>query len=497
MSDTKKRELLSLLQEKERRMKYDKFHEFYFQDHMIDANGQDISRQYYKPHIELMQETAKYRELAFIAPNRAGKSDAGAFLITMHVTKDYPDWYKGKRFGDHEQVKFLVLGKSNLAVRDVAQKKLIGSIFDKGTGLLPKESICEDLCRKKMGTPDALQDLYVRDKFGTINHIQFMSYEIEEDVIMGQEIHGAWFDEECLKTKLYNEVLMRTMTTGGFVFTTFTPLEGFTDGIKRFMPDLTFPENGVVIEDNKPVGRFVVHCSWDDSPHLTEEMKADIKMRYTGAELIARTEGIPTIGIGQIYKYMPERITVAPFPIPIHWPRVYGLDVGWERTAGVWGAIEPESGIVYIYSEHYLGREPVPIHASAIRARGEWIPGVIDPASRASGQSDGLKLFDLYERERLDLSLADNAVSAGIYKVDNMFANGQLKVFTSCYNLISEIRVYRFDENGKVVKKHDHALDALRYLVMSGIQIAEPLPDPDLKAETPDYNSGRCSVTGY
>ena len=45
---------------------------------------------------------------------------------------------------------------------------------------------------------------------------------------------------------------------------------------------------------------------------------------------------------------------------------------------------------------------------------------------------------------------------------------GKLKVFRSLGNFLSEFRLYRRDEDGKVVKDRDHLMDAMRYLLMSG-----------------------------
>ena len=56
-------------------------------------------------------------------------------------------------------------------------------------------------------------------------------------------------------------------------------------------------------------------------------------------------------------------------------PRAYGMDVGWNPTAVVWGARDPASGVVYLYSEHYRGQGEPASHVEAIRARGEWILG--------------------------------------------------------------------------------------------------------------------------
>ena len=107
--------------------------------------------------------------------------------------------------------------------------------------------------------------------------------------------------------------------------------------------------------------------------------------------------------------------------------------------------------------------------ASAIRARGDWIPGVADPASRCGSQKDGQKILDEYLECGLHLTLANNAVEAGILKVWSRMSTGRLKVFRSLIPWFNEFRIYRRDENGKVVKSGDHLMDATHYLVVSGI----------------------------
>lgn len=93
------------------------------------------------------------------------------------------------------------------------------------------------------------------------------------------------------------------------------------------------------------------------------------------------------------------------------------MDVGWSRTAVIWGTRDPGSGVVYLYSEHYQGQGEPASHAHAIRGRGSWIPGVIDPACLGSSQIDGRALMDIYRELGLKLIPAVNAVEAGITEV--------------------------------------------------------------------------------
>lgn len=211
----------------------------------------------------------------------------------------------------------------------------------------------------------------------------------------------------------------------------------------------------------------------------------------------ARTKGIPTMGAGVIYP-VPESVVVCePFEMPEFWPRAYGMDVGWNRTAAIWGAWDRDSDTVYAYAEHYMGQAAPAVHASAIAARGNWIWGAIDPASAGSSQKDGQSLRQEYTKLGLNLVDADNTVEAGISAVYQRLVSGRLKFFNTCRNLISEFRIYRRDDNGKIVKDNDHAMDALRYLIMTGMRMAKVPPYGDLDPDEPYRSSTRNRSTGY
>jgi hypothetical protein len=182
------------------------------------------------------------------------------------------------------------------------------------------------------------------------------------------------------------------------------------------------------------------------------------------------------LGSGAIYPVLEEDILVDDFAIPAHWPRAYGMDVGWKKTAAIWGALDRDTDTLYLYAEHYRGQAEPVIHATAIKAKGDWIPGAIDPASRGRSQTDGKKLLSLYQAEGLELLTADNAVEAGLYDVWQRLSTGKLKVVKSLQSWRSEYRMYRRDEKGKIVKDKDHLMDATRYLVRSGLKIARVMP---------------------
>ncbi len=116
------------------------------------------------------------------------------------------------------------------------------------------------------------------------------------------------------------------------------------------------------------------------------------------------------------------------------WPRAFGMDVGWNRTAVIWGARDPSTGVIYLYSEHYRGMGDS-LRPMALRSvGGAWIPAVIDPSCLGSSQIDGRALMDLDRELGLNLQPAVNAVEAGITEVWNLLVSGQLKVMASLTN---------------------------------------------------------------
>ena len=238
------------------------------------------------------------------------------------------------------------------------------------------------------------------------------------------------------------------------------------------------------------MSRFCLQMGWEDVPHLSDLQKSEMLASLPPHERDARSKGIPQLGAGAIYPVEESFIRVDDFDIPVHWPRVYGMDVGWNRTAVVWGAWNRETDTIYIYSEYYRGQAEPSLHAEAVKARGLWIPGVIDPASRGRSQRDGFQLLEDYKNLGLDVEVAFNGVESGIYQVWQRLSTGRLKVFKSLPSWCSEFRLYRRDEKGRIVKENDHLMDATRYLVMSGLDRAKTKPVEEVAKNQIDYYSG-------
>lgn len=244
------------------------------------------------------------------------------------------------------------------------------------------------------------------------------------------------------------------------------------------------------------VSKALITCTWDDVPHLNESAKQDLLKSYPPHMRDARSKGVPMLGSGAIYPVAESNITVEDFAIPAHWKKCFGMDPGWNYTAAAWIAQDPDTQALYLYSV-YKGEKAEPsIHAAGIKARGDWILGVIDPASAGAGQADGRRLIDIYSKLGMNLGFADNSVEAGIYKCWELLSSGQLKVFASCKPWFQEYRSYARDEKGRIVKKDDHIMDAMRYAIMSGLARASAKPVPQTNQPRREYVRGSGSWMG-
>jgi phage terminase large subunit-like protein len=456
-------------------------------------------RELYPKHIDFMQKGNEFKQRALIAGNRVGKTETVLTELVYHLTGDYPHWWKGKTFG--EGIVAWVIGVTNESTRDVLQLKLLGMRGEFGTGLIPKSKIMikKDgtlMISSRSGVPDAAQDVYVKHRSGKTSLLTFKSQVQGWETLQGSAVHFVMFDEEP-PYKMYSEALMRTATTGGRIVTTFTPQKGLSEVVLSFLPDGMAPDDGKVSDT-----KFVANISWDDNPpHLSADEKKQIIDGLLPYEIDAKTRGIPSVGAGKIYPISESDFVMDPIFIPANWPRAYGMDTGWKRTAVIWGAIDPNTDTLYLYDEYYRGQAEPASHILAIQSRGKWISGIIDYAGGAIEDGKRKSTTQQYRDLGLEVYPANKAVDAGLLSVFRRLSEGKLRVFSNCQNWLKEYRIYRRDENGKIVKKDDHLMDATRYLCLSGLDRAEAEPDEFEKfsrSERRDAStSDRSTTTGY
>jgi phage terminase large subunit-like protein len=450
-----KLELVELLEEKERRIRFGGHTTKFF------LSEGPLRADLYVKHLDFFTGGADYKERLFMAANRVGKTIAGAFEMTCHLTGVYPDWWIGKKF--NHPVDAWCAGDTGQTTRDILQEALIGS--ERGTGMIPSNLLGKMVNRS--GIPNALDTVKVKHVSGGWSTLGFKSYDQGRRSFQGTGKHVVWFDEECPQS-VYAEAIVRTMTTHGIIYVTFTPLMGLTKFIQDF-------RKASMDEDIEVNSKLTVTAGWDDVPHLTAAMKRDILAGTPEYLQESRSTGRPGLGAGAIYTVPTKEISCDMFEIPPWFRRGYGLDVGWNCTAAVFFAHDLDRDIVYIYDVYKRGKVEPDIHTAAIKRRyvnKKPLVGVIDPGARGRSQSDGANLLDLYRREGLIVRPADNAVTAGIDDVHMRLSSGKLKVFKGLSEWFDEYGLYRRREDGKIVKEDDHLMDATRYAIRTGLKMA-------------------------
>ncbi|WP_429951400.1 terminase large subunit domain-containing protein [Comamonas sediminis] len=206
-------------------------------DGMYPATG-PLRRELYPKHMEFFRAGATYRERCAMAANRVGKTEGmGGYETALHLTGRYPDWWEGRRFAG--PVRFWAAGKTNETTRDIVQNKLFGPVVGSGTskcfsgtGLVYAD--CIERVGWKQGVTDLADTVYVKHVSGKFSELGLKSYQQGRGSFEGTERDGIWLDEEP-PLEVYSECLIRTATTNGIVYITFTPLEGTTGTVMMFL----------------------------------------------------------------------------------------------------------------------------------------------------------------------------------------------------------------------------------------------------------------------
>lgn len=199
----------------------------------------------YPKHIEFFNAGAVHRERIFMAANRVGKSISGGYEMTCHLTGLYPHWWEGKRFVTPADC--WAAGDTSQTTRDIVQSVLMGDIGQFGTGLIPGE-LLEDI-RMRPGVPGGVDSIRVKHTSGGYSKLGFKSFDQKRRSFQGTAKHAIWLDEEA-PHEVYGESLIRTMTTGGIVYVTFTPLQGMTPFVTEFQKSVMLQELGSEREES-------------------------------------------------------------------------------------------------------------------------------------------------------------------------------------------------------------------------------------------------------
>lgn len=393
-----------------------------------------------------------------MAGNQLGKTLAGAAEMAMHLTGLYPEWWDGRRFLN--PIRALAGSESAELTRKGIQRLLIGPPEQEeqwGTGMVPKDKLAS--WNRRQGIPNTLDNIVVTHVSGEQSVLEFKSYDQGRGKWQADTVDLVWFDEEPPE-EIYTEGLTRTNATRGIVYVTFTPLLGMSAVVKKYLLE-------------KSPDRHVTTMTIDDAEHYTPEERARIIAGYPEHEREARAKGIPVLGSGRVFPVTEESVKELQPQIPHHWPRIVGLDIGWDHpTAAVWLAWDRDADIVHI-TDCYRVKEQTPvIHAAAIKQRGDWIPVAWPHDGLQHDKGSGEQIAEQYRThgvrmlpERATFPDGTNGVEAGVTEMLDRMKTGRLKVAEHLNDWWEEFRLYH-RKDGQIVKEGDDLMAATRYALM-------------------------------
>src|SRR4029450_8513785 len=230
-------------------------------------------------------------------------------------------------------------GTTNETPRHTVQRILGGRPGQQGTGAIPKDAILELVSAR--GTPDLLDSIKVMHVSGGVSVMGLKSYQRGRESFQGETLDYVWFDEEP-PADIFTEGLTRTNGNQGPVWVTFTPLNGMSETVRRFLLE-------------KSPDRDVTTMTLDDVEHFTAEEKAKSAASYSAHEREARRKAWPTLGSGRIFPVTEEMLACEQCDFPRYWPRIGGMDFGWDHPfAAVELVWDRDTDTVYVTKTYCL-----------------------------------------------------------------------------------------------------------------------------------------------
>ena len=461
----------------------------------------------YPKQLEFHAAGTASRNRLIVAGNQTGKTFSAGAEAAMHLTGEYPSWWRGKRFDN--PITLWAAGETGEATRDNAQRVLLGLPKQIGTGMIPKRLLSSMFGRAR-GVADLYDYYMVNHVSGGLSMLKFRHYSQDREAWQGPPVNVVWFDEEPPEP-IYAEGLARTIAVQGITMMTFTPLKGYTPVVNLYLKD-PHPEKS---------SRHTTRMTIFDALHIPRD-KAEAEIaRWPRHEQRARIYGEPALGEGLIYPYHEDELKVTPFAIPEHWPQLAGIDFGGTSmhahpTAAVKIAHDSENDVVYIVKEYRKKSLKPPEHWLALRYWGETLKWAWPRDGLQEEKGSGGQLIEIYREEGMRAMpihaqyksagrrgrrgqsanpfSSTLSVEKGIMDIQQRIENERMKVFATCPLFFQEMRQYHRERGKdgrlKIVKTMDDLMDATRYAIMM-LRFAEtPAPKRFRRRHQLDWQVG-------
>jgi len=408
--------------------------------------------------------------------NRSGKTECGAVETVYMARGNHP--YRENRkdtFG-------WVVSLSTQVQRDVAQAKVLHY-------LNPAWIADITMLSGKKESPEygVIDQIMVKNVFGGISVIGFKSCDQGREKFQGSSLDYVWFDEEPPQD-VYEECRMRVIDKNGDIFGTMTPLKG-----------LTFVYEEIYLNPKNSPDIWCEFMEWADNPFLPENEIKALTETLSAEQLDTRRYGRFKANGGLVYPEFDENVhVIEPFNVPADWYDTISIDPGLKNPLSAhWYAVDYD-GTVYVIAEHFEAEKNVEYHAGEIKrisARLGWgtdasgrIRALIDSAANQKTLAAVKSVSELFYEQGINVNPNVNKdLFSGIARVKQYLkpaaGKPKLYVFKTCVNLIRELKSYRWADGDAPKKFDDHALDELRYYIMTKPEGSPPKSDKSLIAK--------------
>lgn len=392
--------------------------------------------------------------------NRSGKTECGA-VETVYMARGIHPYRKNKAnvFG-------WVVSLSTQVQRDVAQNKILDYLNPEWI-----EDVTMLSGKKECPRRGVIDQIRVKNVFGGISVIGFKSCDQGREKFQGSSLDFVWFDEEPPED-IYDECRMRILDRKGDIFGTMTPLKGLTFIYEKIFLNLS----------NSP-DVWCEFMEWADNPFLDAVETENLTKSLSADQIESRRYGRFKSSTGLVYSEFDENAhVIEPFPVPTEWYDTISIDPGLNNPlCALWFAVDYD-GNIYVIDEHFESGKDVVYHSEVIKrkcsalnwktdARGR-INALIDSAANQRTLAAVKSVTELFYDCGINVNPNVNKdIFTGVQRVKRFLClnNGlpRLFVFKNCVNLIREFKSYRWGNDELPKKNDDHALDALRYYVMT------------------------------
>lgn len=401
--------------------------------------------------------------------NRTGKTECGAVESVWMARGAHP-------FRENRKDVFgWVVSLTQQVQRDVAQAKILK--------YLPERYICDVVMREgKKGAAEygVIDYVLVKNVFGGISKIGFKSCDQGRERFQGTSLDFVWFDEEPPKD-IYDECRMRVFDKCGDVFGTMTPLKG-----------LTWVYDEIELNEKNDPQVWCEYMEWSDNPYLDKEEIKAMTSSVSEQDQLSRRYGKFTVGEGLVYPEFDQSVHVIdPFDVPKEWQTNISIDPGLTNPTSCHFYAVDFDGNIYVVAEHFEAGQNVDHHVKKIfeiadeigwkrDAKGR-LSALIDSAANQRTLASQKSVAELFcEKGILVNTNVNKDLYSGIQRIKSLFEQRPPKIyiFKNCVNLIRELKSYWWGDNDRPKKTDDHALDELRYFVMTQPRPTKPIPPP-------------------